>query len=185
MIAAFPIGEFGKTGDTVIGREADEIDHVGSERRIKVKSRPGGPEAALNASGATALASETLPIPPVPPQTVASKPKIAVRRSSLDVFNTIFERSGVQRGSIRFQNFRAAMAGAGCTIREARVGSAVDFTRGNDALSVHQPHDGSKAIEGAAINWYRKRLRDRLGWNSDTFYCGQDDECETSTSSAL
>ncbi|KAJ6116203.1 hypothetical protein N7523_005530 [Penicillium sp. IBT 18751x] len=134
------------------------------------KSQPGNkqPEKAKTRGPAQAPSSE---FPVAPPEDGTPIPKISVTHKSLQVFQMLLPHrwDGALPGQLPRKDFVFAMNEAGFQT-EPIPGSSVGFIHKEtrQRIQVHRPHPHPKYEFLVARN-IGKRLRDRFGWDEETF----------------
>ncbi|KAF7189785.1 hypothetical protein HII31_08892 [Pseudocercospora fuligena] len=96
-------------------------------------------------------------------------PLIAVSKTALNVFERMFAGNLLAKGNIRWNDFEAALIGAGFSVMP-NSGSAVMFKEKSDRGSVvfHRPHP-DPTIDPIMLRSMGKRLRKWFGFDRETF----------------
>ena len=133
------------------------------QRRQKSKTRPSHSsvyEIARPTEGTSAAAGSE----------VSPRQTLKVRKSTADVFSTLFDKSK-SRGTVSWEAFEAAMADLGFSIFP-KMGSVYTFCPPESmdtkkSFTIHRPHQSR--IEGYMILIVARRLRRVFGWGENTF----------------
>ncbi|KAL5119639.1 hypothetical protein ACEQ8H_002485 [Pleosporales sp. CAS-2024a] len=100
------------------------------------------------------------------------KQSFKVKSSTAHVFSTLFSKSSVARGSVRWDHFVAAMVDAGFSMHP-KIGSIYTFVppikegQVQRALTLHRPHQS--CIQGPRLLIMAHRLKRVYGWDETTF----------------